>query len=88
MKTTKKFTTPEVMVKFKCNVHPWMSAYVGVRDNPFFSTSGDNGSFAIAGLPAGTYKIEAWHEKYGTQTQEVTVGNDETKSIDFTFKAK
>ena len=88
MKTTKKFTTPEIMVKFKCNVHPWMNAYAGVRDNPFFSTSGDNGSFAIAGLPAGTYTIEAWHEKFGTQTQEVTVGNGETKSIDFTFKDK
>ena len=88
MKTTKKFTTPEIMVKFKCNVHPWMNAYAGVTDNPFFATSSDTGSFTIKGLPAGTYTIEAWHEKYGTQTQDVTVGNGESKSLDFTFKTQ
>lgn len=88
MKTTKKFANPEVMVRFKCNVHPWMSAYGGVVGHPFFSVSGADGSFAISGLPAGTYTLEAWHEKYGTQTQSVTVADGETKSVDFTFKAQ
>ena len=88
MKTSKKFAKPEVMVKFKCNVHPWMSAYAGVVDNPFFSVSDADGSFAITGLPAGTYVIEAWQEKYGTQNQTVSVADGETKAVDFTFKSQ
>ena len=88
MKTTKKFTKTEIGVKFKCNVHPWMHAYAGVVEHPFFSVSGADGSFAITGLPAGTYTLEAWHETYGTQTQTVTVGAGETKSIEFTFTAQ
>jgi len=87
MKTSKTFAKPEVMVKFKCNVHPWMSAYAGVVEHPFFAVTDEHGAFSIKGLPAGTYVVEAWQEKYGTQTQTVTVGFGETKSVDFTFKA-
>ena len=86
MKTTKRFTAPEIMVKFKCDVHPWMIAYVGVLDHPYFSVSGTNGTFSIGSLPAGTYLIAAWHEKYGTQEQSVTVADQETKEISFEFK--
>jgi plastocyanin len=82
----RKFAKPEVMVKFKCDVHPWMSAYVGVVENPFYGTTGDDGTFALKGLPAGTYEVEAWHEKYGTQTQKVTVGAGESKAVEFKFK--
>ena len=88
MKSTKKFAKPEVMVKFKCNVHPWMHAYAGVFEHPYFGVSGDDGSFAITGLPAGTYVIEAWHEQYGTKTQTVTVADGESKSIELTFAAQ
>jgi len=88
MKTTKKFTKPEIMVKFKCNVHPWMSAYAGVLDHPFFGVSDEQGAVTIAGLPAGTYTLEAWHETFGTQTQSVSVGDGETTSVEFTFKAQ
>ncbi len=88
MKTTKKFTKPEVMVNFKCNVHPWMHAFAGVVDHPFFAVSGQDGSFAIKNLPAGTYMIEAWHEKYGTQNQTVTVADGETKTVDLMFGAQ
>ena len=87
MKTTKKFAKSEVMVRFKCNVHPWMTAYGGVLEHPFFSVTSTDGSFTISGLPAGTYTIEAWHEKYGTQTQTVSVADGETKSVEFAFKA-
>jgi len=87
MKTTKKFAKPEVMVKFKCNVHPWMNAYAGVVDNPFFSVTGADGSFAITGLPAGQYVIEAWQEKYGAQSQTVSVADGDTKSIDLALKS-
>lgn len=88
MKSTKKFAKPEVGVKFKCNVHPWMSAYAGVVAHPFFAVSDETGSFTIAGLPAGTYVLEAWHEKYGAQTQTVSVSDGETKSIEWTFTAQ
>jgi hypothetical protein len=87
MKQTKTFKEVEMPVHFKCDVHKWMSCYTGVFNHPFHSVSGEDGSFEIKGLPAGTYTIEAWHEKYGTQTQSVTVGDAETKEITFTFKA-
>jgi hypothetical protein len=88
MKTAKKFAKPEAGVKFKCNVHPWMTAYGHVLAHPFFSVSGPDGAFAIAGLPAGSYVLEAWHEKYGTQTQNVTVGDGESKTAEFAFTAQ
>lgn len=75
------------MVKFVCEVHPWMSAYAGIFSHPYFSVSGDEGTFEIKDLPAGSYVIEAWHEKYGSQTQNVTLGEGESKAIDFVFKA-
>jgi hypothetical protein len=81
----RKFATPEIMVHFKCDVHPWMSAYIGVMDNPFYSATGDDGTFSLKGLPAGEYEIAAWHEKYGEQVQKVKVGDGEAKSIDFKF---
>ena len=81
------FTTPEVMVPFKCDVHNWMNAYVGVVEHPFFAVSSDGGQFELKGLPPGTYTIEAWHEKAGTQTQQVTIGAKESKEITFSYKA-
>jgi len=85
MESMRTFAEPEVMVHFKCDVHPWMSAYVGVLDNPFYSVTGDGGTFSLKGLPAGTYEVAAWHEKYGEQVQKVTVGDGEARTIDFKF---
>lgn len=87
MKFSHTFTAKEVMVPFKCDVHGWMNAYVGVLDHPYFAVSGADGKFEIKNLPPGTYTIEAWHEKGGTQTQMVTIGAKETKDISFSFKA-
>jgi hypothetical protein len=87
MESTRTFANPEIMVHVKCDVHPWMSAYIGVVDNPFFAVTGADGKFAIKGLPAGTYEIAAWQEKLGTQTMKVTVGESDTKTADFSFKA-
>ncbi len=81
----RKFTKPEVMIRIKCDVHPWMSAYCGVLPHPFFSVTDDDGHFSITHLPAGQYVVEAWHEKLGTQTATVTVGDGESKTIQFTF---
>jgi hypothetical protein len=87
MKTTHSFTAKEVMVPFKCDVHGWMNAYVGVLDHPFFAVTDAEGKFDIKGLPPGTYTIEAWHEKLGAQTQSVTIAAKETKEIAFTMNA-
>ena len=85
MTSTRKFASPEVMVPLECNVHGWMHAWVGVLPHPFFATADSTGSFSIKNLPPGTYTIEAWHEKLGTQQQTVTVGAGEAKTQDFTF---
>jgi plastocyanin len=87
VKSTHTFTAPEVMVPFKCDVHGWMNAYVGVLPHPYFAVTDNAGSFALNSLPPGTYTIEAWHEKLGTATQTVTVGSKETQNVSFTFKA-
>lgn len=87
MTTERTFNTPEVMVRVECDVHGWMSAYVGVLTHPYYGVTGDQGAFTLQGLPAGTYTIEAWHERYGTRTQTVSVGAGETKTIEFTFGA-
>lgn len=86
MKMKKTFTKPEVMVKIKCEVHPWMRAYAGVVDNPFYAVTGEDGSAQIKDLPPGEYTLEAWHEKYGTQTQKITV-TDQNQDVTFQYKA-
>ncbi len=80
------FPRQEVMIPVKCNIHPWMRSYIGVVSHPFFAVTGDDGTFTIKGLPPGTYTVETWHEKYGTQDQQVTVGAKESKTVDFSFK--
>ena len=62
MKLNKKFENPEVMVHLKCDVHPWMSAYIGVLPHSFYGVSGDDGSFSIKDLPAGRHEFKVWHE--------------------------
>ena len=80
-----EFEAVEVRVPVKGDVHGWMNAYVGVLDHPYFGVSGNGGAFALNTLPPGDYTIEAWHEMLGTQTQNVTVGENETVEVSFTF---
>jgi plastocyanin len=87
MKTTHTFSAKEVMVPFKCDVHGWMNAYVGVMDNPYYAVTTKDGKFELKSLPPGTYTIEAWHEKLGAQEQKVTIAEKETKDVTFSFKA-
>ena len=82
---TTTFDQPEAIFNIKCDVHPWMSAYIGVFSHPFFSVTNSDGTFTIAGLPPGTYEITAWQERLGTQTASITVGDSDTTSQDFTF---
>jgi plastocyanin len=88
MENEKTFDQEEIMVPFKCDVHPWMSSYMGVLDHPYYAVSGEDGAFAIEKLPPGTYTLEAWHEELGTQTQDVTVPESGTVEVTFSFAPK
>ena len=88
MKTTRTFTAAEMGIPLQCSVHGWMHANLAVLDHPYFAVTGADGSFAISGLPAGTYVVEAWHEKLGAQTMNVTVPATGSASANFTFSAK
>lgn len=86
MEVTRTFSTREVMIPFNCNVHAWMNAYVGVLEHPYFAVTDENGRFSIPQMPAGTFTLEIWHERLGTQTQQVTVAPKDTKDISFAYK--
>jgi plastocyanin len=85
-KDRRAFSKPEVMVRLKCDMHNWMSAYAGVLEHPYFAVTRPGGEFELANLPAGTYTVEAWHEKLGTQRQSVRLADNEKKPVSFTFK--
>ena len=76
------------ILKFKCDVHPWMTGYVVVNDNPFFAVTGPDGRFKITGLPPGQYTLTAWQERYGTKTAPVTVAADKPTEVSFAYDAK
>lgn len=85
-KITKVFEIPEIMIRIKCDVHPWMGTYVGVVEHPFYDVTSGDGTFEIPDLPPGTYTLEAWHEKLPPKTATVTIEEDETVTVDFTLK--
>jgi plastocyanin len=84
---TRTFDKAEIMVPFRCDVHGWMAAYGGIVPHPFFAVTNADGSFEIKGLPAGTYTIEAWHERFGLLTQTVTVDGTAAGTTAFSYKA-
>ena len=81
-----RMTGEETMLRLRCDVHGWMTAYIGVVNHPYFSVSSADGAFDIAGVPAGAYTIRTWHERYGelTQTVRVTAGATTTVDIGYT----
>src|SRR5215469_3330928 len=81
------FTAPEIMIPIKCNQHPWMKVYLNVLGNPFFAITGKDGSFALKGLPPGTYTIAAVHEKFGEQDVKITLApREDKKDMGFEFR--
>jgi plastocyanin len=84
-KIHRSFNKPEVAVKLKCDIHPWMSAYVGVFDHPFFAVTGADGRYVMPSLPGGQYVIEAWHESLGTKSVKIEVDDKDPASLDFSF---
>jgi plastocyanin len=77
--------TEAAVLKFKCDVHPWMTGFLIVTDHPFFQATGTDGSFKLDKVPAGKYTLEAWHSKYGLKTATVTVEPNKTAELKFSF---
>jgi plastocyanin len=84
---TYTFPNPEMFLRFKCDVHPWMFAWVSVFDSPYFAVSDKDGKFVIKNVPPGKYTVEANHRKSGPQTQDVEVA-DKDVTVNFTFAVK
>lgn len=82
---SKQFVKPEVMIPVRCNVHPWMSAFVNVSATRFFDISDANGHFDLRGMPPGEYVIAAVHEKLGEKTMTVNVTSHQTSTAEFSF---
>ena len=82
------FSKPDMFITFKCDIHPWMFAWVSVIDSPYYDISSQEGKFVIKNVPPGTYTVAAAHRKLGTETKEVTVKDDKNVTVDFTFKIK
>jgi plastocyanin len=79
--------TPQPVIPIRCDIHPWMQAYLGVYDHPYFAVTGADGQFTLKNVPPGTYTLEAWHERFGTRSATVTIGAKETKTVTFDFGA-
>jgi uncharacterized protein (DUF2141 family) len=65
-----------------------MHGYFVVLTTPHSTVTDSSGAFSLAGLPPGTYTVKAWHERFGTQTQEVTISGNETKTVNFVLTAR
>jgi plastocyanin len=76
------------ILKFKCDVHPWMTGYVGVSAHPFFAVTGDDGKFELPRLAPGKYTVEAWHERFGTKSVELTLEAGKPAVANFAFESK
>jgi hypothetical protein len=79
------FTTREVMVPVKCDVHAWMRTSVGALEHPYFAVTGGDGEFSLRDLPPGTYTLAAWHDTLGTLEQTVTLAAKESRDVELTF---
>ena len=78
-----EFAKPEPAFPVKCDIHPWMRAWIAVLEHPFFAVTGPDGAFTIEGVPAGTYRAVAWHERLGTIESEVEVPADGSVTVEF-----
>jgi hypothetical protein len=78
----------EEFIPIKCNIHAWMQAYFVVLNTSHFAVTAEDGQFSLPGLPPGKYTITAWHETYGTKSQEITVAEGQSLTLDFMFQAK
>jgi plastocyanin len=82
------FAREEISIPVKCNIHPWMKSYIAVFKNSYFAVTSKDGSFSLPNLPPGNYTITAWHEKYGSISQAVTLAPNAPQAVTMTFKSK
>jgi hypothetical protein len=75
----------EVMLRLKCDVHPWMIGFLGIKSHLYFAVTADGGKFRIDNVPAGTYTLQAWQEKLGTVDQSIEVEDGETVTVEFAY---
>jgi len=85
MLRTFQMMSEEMMLRMRCDVHGWMTAYVGVVSHPYFAVSGEDGTFELVGVPPGTYTIRTWHERFGPLTQTVSVTAGAATTVDFGY---
>jgi len=78
---------PNAVIEIKCDIHPWMKAYLGAFDHPYFAVTGPDGRFRLANVPPGTYVVEVWHERFGTRTATVSLAPSGSETVTFTFAA-
>jgi plastocyanin len=80
-----KLKDEEIVMLVRCEVHKWMLGYIGVATHPYFDVTRGEGTFTLRNVPAGTYTVEAWHERYGRYAKEVAVTDGGTATLDFTY---
>lgn len=78
----------EGMVRIRCDIHSWMTTYVGVTAHPYFAVSGSDGAFTIARVPPGRHTLQVWHERYGILTRTVEVKAGATATMEFSYTGK
>lgn len=81
-----RFKLPELRKLVKCDIHPWMNAWIHIMNHPYFGVTGDAGTFEFKNVPPGKYTIEAVHEMLGAKTLTIEIGAKDTKTADFTFQ--
>lgn len=81
----KKFSQREIAFRMKCDIHGWMSNWVAVVEHPFFAVTGADGKFVLKGLPKGDFVLEAWHEDLGTKTEKLSLGDKDSKTVEFKY---
>jgi len=84
-KVTKKLLRPEIMFRSKCDLHPWMTGFIGVVSHPYFGVSNELGEVFLKQVPPGKYTLSAWHETLGTKTVSVDLKPNESTRINFSF---
>ncbi len=84
-KKFKRFDLQEILFPVTCGVHPWMRSYIAVVAHPFFAVTSEDGTFALKGVPPGSYKLEAIHEKYGRKQSAATIAPREARTVTFNF---
>lgn len=83
----KTFDRPETLIPVKCNIHPWMKAWVGVMAHPFYAVTAEDGTYSLKGVPPGDYTLVVHHETFGEKTFQINVPAKGTVTKDAEYSA-